>query len=544
MANRKTQAAGQFRKSVGAGFQSLMGAKGRTYFVLEFKTPTDKYPAGKSITFTSDYVEMGRDPKAALNFSPNSVYVSRKHAAVQREGDKYVLKQLSQTNPTLINGKPVANQFYLNNGDEIQLSLEGPKIGFLAPANNTAKSLPLSVRLNSFRREALKPYKTALIISSLFFLTAIGGLGYFLFDTTQKLDVTNTELHTTKEDLNTTKEDLEKTKQQNKALAESFAAKKKADKNEIARMKKKTEKERQEYLRMMEQQKIIFDKYKEDQKAILDSIAAERPNVPTDTPSGSGPVALVNANQKDTYIIVVESAVFSADIPEKQLELVNKEILGSYKWSGTGFLLEDGRFISARHVIHPWYYISSAEDPNLFVNALLHNFPNASLVINFAAKSPSGKIIRFKSTDFKSGKELDEAMEIEGLMGEGKSIVKVAKLGYSDWASAKLGMTGDIKIGNELSQNLKAGTKIYVLGYPIPGLMNDLSDLKTVYSESSIAQDGLVNNIINITNRGFDQGNSGGPAFVVDGGVAKVVGIVSAQSGASAGFLVPIFNAE
>ena len=46
--------------------------------------------------------------------------------------------------------------------------------------------------------------------------------------------------------------------------------------------------------------------------------------------------------------------------------------------------------------------------------------------------------------------------------------------------------------------------------------------------------------MIQLTNRNFEHGNSGGPALFEENGKLKVVGIVSSGIGSSLGFLVPI----
>ena len=82
---------------------------------------------------------------------------------------------------------------------------------------------------------------------------------------------------------------------------------------------------------------------------------------------------------------------------------------------GTGFMLEDGRFITARRVVEPWfYYINSDEklrtllgrdskgnywyfeDIQVCVNKGL------KVVANYTAYSPSGANFQFKSTDMRT----------------------------------------------------------------------------------------------------------------------------------------------
>ena len=66
------------------------------------------------------------------------------------------------------------------------------------------------------------------------------------------------------------------------------------------------------------------------------------------------------------------------------------------------------------------------------------------------------------------------------------------------------------------------------------------SNLKPIYGNCTVAKDGLENGVILITNRNFEQGNSGGPVFAKVNGTYKVVGLVSAGAGSSIGLIVPI----
>src|SRR5882757_10035042 len=123
----------KFAKSFGGSLRSLTGGKGRKYFVLEQLTSSEKHRAGESTEFIGDYVELGRGSGFAVSFGEDCRTVSRPHAAIVRRGDGWVLKPLSQNNPTLLNKMPIRDEAPLRNGDELQLSYEGPKILFLLP---------------------------------------------------------------------------------------------------------------------------------------------------------------------------------------------------------------------------------------------------------------------------------------------------------------------------------------------------------------------------------------------------------------------------
>ena len=135
--------------SVGAGMGALMGASGRTYFILEHKTSSKYHQAGESQKIIVDQVELGRDASCQVRFDESFETVSRKHAAIVRDGENWKLIHLSHSNPTLVNGHPINGSYYLQTGDEIQLSVGGPRLGFIVPQGRQAltSSIGLTERM-------------------------------------------------------------------------------------------------------------------------------------------------------------------------------------------------------------------------------------------------------------------------------------------------------------------------------------------------------------------------------------------------------------
>ena len=164
---------------------ALMGGA-RQYYVLEHRTSSKYHRAGETQKIIVDQVEMGRDPRCQIRFDDSFTSVSRRHAAIVRDGAAWKLVHLSKVNPTLLNGRPVADEWYLQNGDEIQLSSNGPRMGFMIPQGDRSmiKNINFTERFSLFRQQALRPYKQMLIGMSVVFLLVIGGLVAFsaLFD--------------------------------------------------------------------------------------------------------------------------------------------------------------------------------------------------------------------------------------------------------------------------------------------------------------------------------------------------------------------------
>lgn len=164
--------------SIGAGMGSLFAPGGRKYYILEHKVSSKYHRAGESQEIIVDNIEIGRDSHCQVRFDESFKTVSRHHAAIVKDGDMWKLVQISKTNSTLLNGHPVKTEWYLQNGDEIQLSINGPKLGFILPAGkkSTVGSIGLTRRLSLFRQQALRPYKTAITVLSCVLVLAISGL--------------------------------------------------------------------------------------------------------------------------------------------------------------------------------------------------------------------------------------------------------------------------------------------------------------------------------------------------------------------------------
>lgn len=164
--------------SVGAGIASVFNASGRQYYILEHKTESLYHHAGESQKIIVDQIELGRDSACQVRFDEAFETVSRRHAAIVKEGDGWKIIPLSQTNPTFVNGIPIQGDTLLKTGDEIRLSSKGPLMGFIIPQGKQSlvSSIGMTERLNLFRKQALRPYKRALWIMFIVLVLAVAGL--------------------------------------------------------------------------------------------------------------------------------------------------------------------------------------------------------------------------------------------------------------------------------------------------------------------------------------------------------------------------------
>ena len=479
--------------SVGAGLSSVFNAGGRSYYILEHKVSSQYHRAGEAQEIIVDQIEIGRDPKCQVQFDEKFSTVSRRHAAIVRDGDNWKLIQLSQTNQTFLNGRPVAKEWYLQNGDEIQLSVNGPKLGFIVPTGNKSKtgSIALSRRLSLFRQQALKPYKTAMTaMAVLIVLLIAGGVTYGVLD--HKQDVATAQL---------SQSQIEAANQRaEEAIAQANAANEKLV--------------------------DIDKKYKNLQKELKNIQAPTAgANANTRVSASNTSNKTIAACEPSVYFVLMRKIVLTYEGQSKTYENIGM---------GSGFLLNDGRFVTARHVVEPWMFPTDENDEfNLACNAIAHN--GGSVVCHLEAYSPTGKKLTFTSKQARINRSADQSQTFDGVT------LVTASVGANDFAYFTTNERGGLPYDNQLSRTLPVQAKLTVLGYPMGLGANSPDDIHPIYSEAAVAREGLEQGYILTTATSFEHGNSGGPVFATTtDGELIVVGLVSGGAGRSTGFVVPI----
>ena len=85
--------------------------------------------AGVRAAHDKSYVALGRDPLSDVRFDAESdLDASTKHAAVVLSGDAYVVRDLGSRNGTFVNGKRIAEDVLLADGDVIRCGAKGPEV--------------------------------------------------------------------------------------------------------------------------------------------------------------------------------------------------------------------------------------------------------------------------------------------------------------------------------------------------------------------------------------------------------------------------------
>ena len=200
---------------------SVFNASGRQYYILEHKTESQYHHVGESQKIIVDQVELGRDGGCQVRFDESFETVSRRHAAIVKEGDGWKIINLSTTNATYVNGQPIQGEWKLTSGDEIRLSSKGPVMGFIVPQGKQSmvSSIGLTERMNLFRKQALRPYKTAIWVLAIVLLVAIAGLMTWNIMQANKF---NKELEQKQEQIMEVQESLEQSDAQIEELSEAL----------------------------------------------------------------------------------------------------------------------------------------------------------------------------------------------------------------------------------------------------------------------------------------------------------------------------------
>lgn len=253
-ANYKRTVAG----SVGAGMAAVFNASGRQYYILEHKTESLYHHAGESQKIIVDQVELGRDSACQVRFDEAFETVSRRHAAIVKDGENWKIIPLSQTNSTIVNGEAIQGEKVLNSGDEIRLSSKGPLMGFIIPQGKQSlvSSIGMTERLSLFRQQALRPYKRALWIMAIILILAVAGLVTWNILQAKKYD---TELKAKQEQIDQVQQDLTESDELIDALNDELQHTQNRSAAERARVQQKLEAAQAEREALIQNAQVLRD---------------------------------------------------------------------------------------------------------------------------------------------------------------------------------------------------------------------------------------------------------------------------------------------
>ncbi|MDG1279300.1 MAG: FHA domain-containing protein [Algoriphagus sp.] len=485
-------------QALSTGLKILSGQDVPVY-TLEYLTPTKKHAQGSFEKIVIPYIELGRGPKCAVSFGEDFPTVSRRHASIAREGKEAKIKNLSATNPLLINGRPVNREFFLSSGDEIQLSLEGPRMRFNTSASGTSK-MGFTNKLNLVIQQAIKPYKSVAIFLFAIFLLSTSGLSYALLNAFTKLEIQET-ISSAQAD------ELVKLNQENQGFAEKIIKNNDDFKNQINRINISNLREREE-----NEARLLA--IQTEMEKVADSLS--KLNVPEDFSIFVGDV------QKNVLAIYFVSASLTFQGSELWDETPTDP-----QCMCTGFMLDGGKFVTARHCVDIFAsevqpeYEEDINQIDFFSNS------GGNLTVTFRARSFDGSIdFTFTNKDMIQDFSRDELYRVS--LDDVDGVVRVANFhNGSDFAYKQINLIGGLNYSPQASISLETARELHVLGYPDGVRFRADGDMRPDYNKGIVRRTGLTEGVIRGIQGAERGGNSGGPVFILQEDGPAVIGIVT-----------------
>lgn len=535
--------------SVGAGMGAIMNGSGRTYFILEHKSSSKYHQAGEAQKIIVDQIELGRAASCQVRYDESFETVSRKHAAIEREGENWKLIHLSQSNPTLVNGRPINGTYYLQSGDEIQLSVGGPRLGFIVPQGRQAltSSIGMTERMNLFRKQALRPYKTALTVMSVVFILAIAGLVAWNIHQKVEFDQRMAEQKKEVEQLESQQKQLEESKKTIETQLANSIGDTGHLKAELNKVNDELDKVHNQYYLAQNEIKRLQE---ESSKPVAQETSPWGENIDEDSSDdmqNNNVYGNASNDLKDYYDYIYTIKIDRIEI-EKNGKRIDPGIQLSDVVCGTGFILEDGTFVTDRQNVQPWVYsLNSVWKEDWRYLMAQYVACGANVIIHYRAYSTkgTGKPLSFVNTEFVVNDSGDADVEIEiekkfrttwkDLFGfpisvEWGSKKYRAKVGVISTASRSFayirnkGTYGEgIPYDIEKSGKMSGGTEIHMVGYArktephalIPAHFNDRTNV-----------DDTLNGTIVMQGQVDEAGYYGSPAFCLENNQYRVVGVM------------------
>ena len=570
---------------------AIFNGSGRTYYILEHKTSSKYHSAGESQKIIIDQIELGRDASCQVRYDESFDTVSRKHAAIVRDGNNWQLIHLSTSNPTLVNGRPIQGTYYLQSGDEIQLSVNGPRLGFIQPQGKQGltSSIKLTERMNLFRQQALRPYRRAIWALSALLLLVILGFGAWNY----KLSLDNKALRqemamyqTKLDSLSVVKQNLMQEEQQlNEQLTTAPAAQKEQIRQRIVYVRSQlssvaNEASRyQTQLAQTRQRAVESGAFDDDDLAANNSSAGisqgegessatvERLGNADENHGVSGPNAVVageraayegaeNANptahgDASATIRDYYDHIYSLKIRRITCERDGRSFDPGISLTdvvcGTAFVLSNGTLVTARQNVQPWIFWRQLGGRwrELMANYKAMGF---NIIIEYDAYSTTGTAhkLTFNNLDFLVDESGDVTEVIDEVMKDVRVIIKdngfkisssefrnrrVTVITPSSQCFAILRGKGSAGIPYDAGASLSSdgGTEVQVAGFKNNPDIHNLADYIS-YFKSSTSRADTRNGTIVLQDANRNAGYLGSPAFFKESdGSYRVIGVMIGQ---------------
>ena len=498
-------------QSIGQSLSVAFGRKDSYYYEVEFITETPSHHSGEKMQVLTNYATIGRGTNNVIRYKGEGIegLVSGVHASITRNGGEWTLEHLSQTNRTVINGGQRTirpddpfKKYVLQDGDTIQFAKGGPVVRFVVPAENSLQSVRSKTRGTTFVRnivsQAIAPYKKTIrtLTLSLVAVVLLWG-GYAVYE----------NLH-------------------HKAVIGELTA-------EL------------ESTRLENAQQVAGMQERIEEQAARIAAQERRRNEETRAPVHESGIDEMMASQglaNDVFFIVAQ-AVAIVDGQEVTIPNYVRNSAGQikaipYLWTATGFLLDDGRLVTARHCVEGWWFGNPFDTTTIAQIARLSvTRGNVELKAKINAYcSKSGRHLTFTSDDFHIDRSKDRVETIataeDGTELKWRFVFPVVDgwdetMFATDWAWAQTRESGHLAMDGALSNSLPGERQLLVMGFPVGLGAEDANNIEPISYQMHVSRPGLAPNGCIMHSRGTDYGNSGGPIFAVKDGKLVVIGIVS-----------------
>ena len=534
-------------------------AAGQPYYILEHRTESKYRRAGEREAIRLDQIELGRDPRCRIRFEDSFTTVSRRHAAIVKEGDRWKLIRISDINPTLVNGNVVSNQWYLQDDDEIELSAGGPRLGFIIPPPPAVKADPPkpshsrsfhgSRHLDMIERQLVTLFRRTNIAIAFALITLIAVIAGLSILTgldrshTRFVNETRTETAGIKQSIESVNLGLDEVRNDLDII--------KGRQDELERLVNRYDDALTQ--RMKANAGVMNSRIAQSESRISENIAGIRreifsqrratsvrppaviPSAPTTNKQNNGNKESKESNDGRTVKAAAEPS-FGSCIPYiyyihlDRIETISaKNDFRIFKtdkmsWAGTGFLLRDGRFITSRSVIERWKFLEHLDLSAL--NAIAEK--GGRITACFTATSAAGGSFSFTGNMFTVDRSADS-------FNPGRKQTVASSFADKDIAVMQTQQRG----GLQFAARPPAGTRIYAHGFPSqPGLNPAVSML----SGSGVTTSGsLRNGLIPVGSDDFLQLGSGSPVFSVTPlGEPEVVGVLTVSQADARRLIIPL----
>lgn len=501
-----------FSRSIGQSLSAAFGKKDGYYFEIEFLSDTPTYHIGEKKQILVGYAEIGRSSNSTVRYKGEGIekLVSGTHVSITRAGGQWTLEHLSKTNRTIINGgertirpEDSFKKYVLQDGDTVQLAKGGPVFRFTVPKENSIQSIRSKSRGTTFIRnlvsQALAPYKTKIrvLVGIIIAMGALfGAYAVWNYHHNEKVK----------------KEYEEQLKRLRIENADEVAGLNQRIEEQAARIANQ-ERRRVDTVRVPVRQPGL------DEMLRQQNIAADVFFITAKV------VAIVNGNE--------------IPVPYYYDDGSGRKQRGQYGWTATGFLLNDGTFVTARHCIEGWWYSIPYNDTTQIAQSARASVSGANIKLKTyidAYSSKSNRHLSFTSDQFHMDRSKDRVATV-ATTEDGSEIkwrfVFPALEGWdqsmfaTDWAYVRTQYTGTLQADASLSNNLSSQQQLLVMGFPAGLGVESATRIEPISYQMQVTQSGIAGNGCIMHSRGTDHGNSGGPIFAVKDNKLVVVGIVS-----------------